>query len=355
MTGDAAVVASGVGLKWKGVDLMPNVAKLEAKGDVKGLTKALRHRRASVRQAAAKALGEIGDVHVVASLHTALGDEDSGVREAAAAALMEITGAQPGAPTAVSEPTTPNDALMALRFDVEKLTVGHPRRQNATLHSKLPVQLPWICRTLEEAASALESGIDPFGNPITDAQVCGGLRTLTEMVRDPEYLTLMEIGYPGIATPLERCMDRLEAIVGDIETPPTAVPLSSKGTETLVALCTELGILFPDQRVSQAVEELCEEGEPGSRSLAALIRELLACRSPKITYALQAAGQVVSVPELRDAVRAVASASELTEAPAHGRFVPHIVGGGRVGWASGTYRQVVNAALEATALLEDRG
>jgi hypothetical protein len=122
--------------------------------------------------------------------------------------------------------------------------------------------------------------------------------------------------------------------------------------ETLVALCTELGILFPDQHVNQAVEELRREGEPGSRALAVLIRELMDCRSPKITYVLAAAGQATPTPELLDAVRAVAETSELTEAPANPRFTPEIIGGGRVGWTSGTYRAVVAKAHQAEALLE---
>jgi hypothetical protein len=104
----------------------------------------------------------------------------------------------------------PNDALRALGIRVEQLGVDHPRQQRPGLDPKLDQQLPWISRTLEEAASALESGLDPFGNPITDAQVVGGLRKLTQMVCDPGYLMAMDLGYPGITTPLLRCMDNLE-------------------------------------------------------------------------------------------------------------------------------------------------
>jgi hypothetical protein len=248
----------------------------------------------------------------------------------------------------------PNDALRALGIRVEQLGVDHPRQQRPGLDPKLDQQLPWISRTLEEAASALESGLDPFGNPITDAQVVGGLRTLIRTVRDPGYLISMDLGYPGIKAPLKRCMDDLEAIVQRIEgTPATAsTPPASKGIKTLVALCTEMGILFPDQHVNQAVEELRREGESGSRALAELISELMDCRSPKITYVLAAAGQVTPTPELIDAVRTVAEASELTEAPANPRFTPEIIGGGRVGWTSGTYSAVVAKALRAEALLK---
>jgi hypothetical protein len=259
----------------------------------------------------------------------------------------------PAAASGVSEVVLPNDELRALRVQVDRLGVNYPRQQGPGLDPKLDIQLPWIARTLEEAASALESGRDPFGNPITDAQVVGGLRKLIQMVTEPGYLSTMDLGYPGIKAPLKRCMNDLEAIVRGIEEHPAAgsPPSASKGVKTLVALCTELGILFPDQHINQAVEELLQEGEPGSRALALLIRELMVCRSPKITHVLAAAGRVTSAPELVDAVRAVAEAPELTEAPTQPRFTPEIIGGGRVGWTSGTHRSVVARALQAEELL----
>ena len=269
-------------------------------------------------------------------------------------AAKESLATEPVPASGVSGAVLPNDALRAVRSRVERLGVDHPRQQRPGLDPKLDQQLPWISQTLEEAAKALESGLDPFGNPITDAQVVGGLRKLTQMVCDPGYLSAMDLGHPGITAPLKRCMDDLEAIVQGIEgTPATASPPpASKGVKTLFALCTELGILFPDQHVNQAVEELRREGESGSRALAVLIRELMDCRSPKITYVLAAAGQATTTPELLDAVRAVAEASELTEAPANPRFTPEIIGGGRAGWTSGTYRAVVAKALQAEELLK---
>lgn len=245
----------------------------------------------------------------------------------------------------------PNDALRALGVAVEQLAVVHPRRAGAMVDPKLDLQLPWICRTLEEAASAFETGFDPFENPITNTQVLSGLGKLTEMVRDPAYLSAMEMGHPGIAAGLEHCMDQLASWVQGA--PKISAPSSSKGVETLVGLFTELGILFPDQHVSQAVEELKAEGEPGSDALAVLIRELLACRSPKITVALEVARKVVPTLDLIDAVRAVAHASELAEAPAHPRFTPEIAGDGRCGWTSGSYAVVVDSAFLTQERLEE--
>lgn len=67
------------------------VKELSAKRDVKGLSKALEHKEfTSVRQAAAVALGEIGDPQTVQPLVTVLKDAERSVRIAAAEALGKI-------------------------------------------------------------------------------------------------------------------------------------------------------------------------------------------------------------------------------------------------------------------------
>ncbi len=79
----------------------PNVEKMKAKKDVRGLIKALGYQKDwDVRTAAAIALGEIGDTRAVEPLSAWLKHEWSHVREAAAKALGEI-----GDPRAV-EPLT---------------------------------------------------------------------------------------------------------------------------------------------------------------------------------------------------------------------------------------------------------
>jgi HEAT repeat protein len=68
----------------------PNVEKLATKGNVKGLIKALGYEKdAGTRQAAAEALGKIGNEEGVAPLIAALRDEEK-VRQAAAEALEKI-------------------------------------------------------------------------------------------------------------------------------------------------------------------------------------------------------------------------------------------------------------------------
>jgi len=105
-------------------------------------------------------------------------------------------------------------ALRSLRSAVEPLASEHKHPVGALdLSGRTAQQIPWICRTLEEAASALETGKDPFGNPITEDQIMKGLNKLVEIVREPTYLTTMDIVFPGIAKPLERSMDTLEQII----------------------------------------------------------------------------------------------------------------------------------------------
>ncbi len=70
--------------------LKPNVDKLQSKGDVRGLIKALHDKESAVREAAAEALGKIGDAGAVEPLIQALTDGNQNVRARAASALEKI-------------------------------------------------------------------------------------------------------------------------------------------------------------------------------------------------------------------------------------------------------------------------
>ena len=68
----------------------PDVEKLKAKGDVKGLIKALSYKKdQTVRQSAAEALGEMGAMRAVEPLLAALKDDES-IRLSAIKALGQI-------------------------------------------------------------------------------------------------------------------------------------------------------------------------------------------------------------------------------------------------------------------------
>ena len=69
----------------------PNIEKMKAKRDVQGLIEALGYQKdASIRSAAARALGELKDVQAVEPLIATLKDSDSKVSELAAEALGKI-------------------------------------------------------------------------------------------------------------------------------------------------------------------------------------------------------------------------------------------------------------------------
>jgi HEAT repeat protein len=70
----------------------PNIAQLEAKRDAAGLIKALAHKDAAIRIAAADALAPLKDPYAVEPLTALLKDDDPGVRRASVGALAERGG-----------------------------------------------------------------------------------------------------------------------------------------------------------------------------------------------------------------------------------------------------------------------
>jgi hypothetical protein len=109
--------------------------------------------------------------------------------------------------------------LNALKDKVSLFEAQYPRSSSigGAGVARAEKQIPWICQTLDQAAEALRSGRDPFGNPITPGQVISGLKQLTAYVRDSSYGTLMEMVYPGIDKPLQESMDDLEKVIQMLE------------------------------------------------------------------------------------------------------------------------------------------
>ena len=71
----------------------PNIDKLKAKGDVRGLIKALEHPKDEIQMRVAKALGEIGDEQASESLEELFRTSDERwVRSAALSALGDLQG-----------------------------------------------------------------------------------------------------------------------------------------------------------------------------------------------------------------------------------------------------------------------
>jgi hypothetical protein len=110
---------------------------------------------------------------------------------------------------------SPVESLQALKTKVSAFTGQYPKNPMASV-PRAEIQIPWVCRTLDEAVSAFQTKKDPFGNPITVSQITSGLRQLINMVQDPGYITQMEMAYPGLGKPLEHAMDELMGILENI-------------------------------------------------------------------------------------------------------------------------------------------
>ncbi|NIM15530.1 MAG: hypothetical protein GTO45_26420 [Candidatus Aminicenantes bacterium] len=107
------------------------------------------------------------------------------------------------------------------------------------------------------------------------------------------------------------------------------------------------------QLLTEAVEQLQEEGAVGSRALAELIRDLLNCRSREIVSALSIAKDLEPTSELISAVRAVESASQIIQGT-RGSFDPEIVGENQIGWTDFTHNRATNQAKQALEALSSK-
>jgi hypothetical protein len=99
--------------------------------------------------------------------------------------------------------------LLDLKGKVLSLETMHPPNPCAVA-PQTRKQISWICTQLQEAANAMETGCDYLGNPITHEQIKVAMEKLIDIVTDQNYLTTMEIVYPGIARSLERLMSELK-------------------------------------------------------------------------------------------------------------------------------------------------
>ncbi|HUS03969.1 MAG TPA: hypothetical protein VMY79_00350 [Dehalococcoidia bacterium] len=74
-------------------------------------------------------------------------------------------------------------------------------------------QIPIICRNIDEAIRALNTGLDPYNRPITKSQIGDGLTRLVNATRKPAFVGLMTavLSNNGIQL-LENHLNELEQI-----------------------------------------------------------------------------------------------------------------------------------------------
>jgi len=106
----------------------PNVEKMRAKRDVKGLIKALGYEKASeVRHAAAQALGEIGDTHAVEPLVARLKDNEVDMRKIVAEALGKIGDARAVQPLIAVQKDNDEEFSVKLSVSSALKNISDPR------------------------------------------------------------------------------------------------------------------------------------------------------------------------------------------------------------------------------------
>ena len=210
----------------------PNIDKLKGKGDIKGIIRALGYRRdPHVRQAAAFALGELGDEQAIEALVSALEDSEPAVVAAAAVAVKSSGGSWPRPRKAAEEAIAAlgaetvgplfsmfkNDDNAKHRDASLSLLTAVGERAVGTLVSALrdddPDVVISIANALERihgpraedrraAVEALAASGEPAIEPIIAA--CRGF---DEDFRETGGKALFAIGQPGVEALVEVALD----------------------------------------------------------------------------------------------------------------------------------------------------
>jgi hypothetical protein len=115
--------------------------------------------------------------------------------------------------------------LNALRGLIAVLPERFPRESPpeslvfGTGYEQAKQQIPIICRNIDEAIHAIQTGSDPHGNPITKPQIADGLRRLVAETRKPAFATLLSfVLNPEGIKELADCMNQLERAANIIGT-----------------------------------------------------------------------------------------------------------------------------------------
>jgi HEAT repeat protein len=128
----------------------PDVFRLKARGNVKGLIKALKYPKSPlVRKGAATALGDLGDERAVEPLIEALKDEDNFVRKMAATACGKIHDRRMVEP--LIETLTDDDPFVRERAAESLGKIGDGRAMEPLKHLVEVLDCERFRRTAQEA------------------------------------------------------------------------------------------------------------------------------------------------------------------------------------------------------------
>ena len=221
----------------------PDVGKLKAKHDVKGLIKALCYRKdANVRQAAAGALGEIGDALAVAPLIAALKDSTY-VRLAALDALGQI-----GAPAVepVIAALTDEDRDLRHYASVALKRIGVPAVE------RLIAAFPYGDASMREAVAA---ALGEIGDPLAIPTLLDALDDRSRQVRWNAANALGKIGDPRAVEPLIAALEDEASVVRQFAAYALAKIRDPRAVKPLVASLKD-GDLSVRRAATEALDQL---------------------------------------------------------------------------------------------------
>jgi HEAT repeat protein len=234
----------------------PNIAQLEAKRDAQGLIKALGHKDASIRIAAAEALAPLRDPLAVEPLVALLKDKDAGVRRAAVGALAARGGFRVVDPlVAAMDDLDPEIQLVAATAVYRRLMTdpdGETRRATATELGRI------------HASGAVQ----PLIKAIMDSD---------EGVRAAAVKALQAIGDVQAVLPLIVVVAREQARVKS--TGRSSLVVERAASQALDALC--------DARAIGQLQAALAHDSADVREIA--VRRLARLRSPEVAEALATA------------------------------------------------------------------
>ena len=134
--------------------------------------------------------------------------------------------------------------LLALKSKISELPQKYPTGTFTfgTGVGEAQEQIPIICRNIDEAIRALDTGVDPYNHPITKSQIADGLIRLVNATRKPAFVGLMiaVLNSEGIQA-LENHMNELERAASTIPQTVTEKYAPVKEKEKGMKFCPKCG------------------------------------------------------------------------------------------------------------------
>ncbi|MCK4247000.1 MAG: zinc-ribbon domain-containing protein [Methanomicrobia archaeon] len=134
--------------------------------------------------------------------------------------------------------------LLALKSKISELPQKYPTGTFTfgTGVGEAQEQIPIICRNIDEAIRALDTGVDPYNHPITKSQIADGLIRLVNATRAPAFVGLMTavLSSEGVQV-LETYMNELERAASTIPQTVTEKYAPVKEKEKGMKFCPKCG------------------------------------------------------------------------------------------------------------------